>query len=72
MFFEFRVGAEVVLFNLSQVTHIKVAPLSGEQVTVTFFFSNGREETVSVSPMVLQRLHTALPRSSSYGSGGMG
>ena len=41
-------------------------------VTVTFFFSNGREETVSVSPMVLQRLHTALPRSSSYGSGGMG
>lgn len=72
MFFEFRVGADVLLLNLAQVTLIKVAPLSGELVNVTFFMTDGREETVSISPMILQRLHTALPRSSTYGSGGMG
>ena len=72
MFFEFRVGADVVLINLAQVTHIKIAPPEGELAPVTFFFGDGREETIPLSPLVLQRLHTALPRSTAYGSGGMG
>lgn len=72
MFFEFRVGVEVMLVNLAQVTHIKVAAPENELAPVTFFFSDGREETIPISPLVLQRLHTALPRSTAYGSGGMG
>ena len=72
MFFEFKVGEDVVLFNLSQVTRIKVEPLSGELATVAFFFTDGREETVALSPTVLQRLFTAIPRPAIYGCGGMG
>ncbi len=72
MFFEVRVDGQTVLFNLAQVTRIKIAPQSGEQTAVTFCFTDGREETASLNPTVLQRLHTALPRSSAYGSGGMG
>jgi hypothetical protein len=72
MFFEFKVGADVMLFNLAQITRIKVAPPSGEMIAVTFSFTDGREETVSLTPTVLQRLNTALPRPTIYGSGGMG
>jgi hypothetical protein len=72
MFFEFKIGSDVFLVNLAQVTRIKVAPPTGEVAPVTFFFTDGREETATLSPMVLQRLHTALPRSTAYGSGGMG
>ena len=55
-----------------QVTRIKVTPPSGELIAVTFFFTDGREETVSLSHVVLQRLNTALPRPTIYGSGGLG
>ena len=72
MFFEFKIGSDVFLINLAQVTRIKVAPPTGELAPVTFFFTDGREETAQLSPTVLQRLHTALPRSTAYGSGGMG
>ena len=72
MFFEFRIGAEVVLVNLAQVTRVKIAPPSGELAPVTFCFTDGSEEIVMLSPMILQRLATAIPRSVSYGSGGMG
>jgi hypothetical protein len=72
MFFEFKVGTDVMLFNLSQVTRIRVAPYTGELSTVTFYFADESEETVALSPTILQRLHTTLPRSVAYGSGGMG
>ncbi|MBN9120016.1 MAG: hypothetical protein J0I06_12775 [Planctomycetes bacterium] len=72
MFFELKVGPDVLLFNLSQVTRIRVAPYTGDLCAVTFHFTDESEETVSVSPTVLQRLHTTLPRSMAYGSGGMG
>lgn len=72
MFFEFKVGPEVMLFNLSQVTRIRVAPYNGDLCAVTFYFTDEREETVSLSPTVLQRLNTILPRSLAYGSGAMG
>lgn len=72
MYFEFKIGSDVFLVNLAQVTRIKVAPPTGELAPVTFFFTDGREETAMLSPMILQRLHTALPRSTAYGSGGMG
>lgn len=72
MFFEFKIGADVMLLNLVQVTRIKVAPPAGELAAVTFYFTDGREETAHLTPTVLQRLHTALPRSTAYGSGGMG
>jgi hypothetical protein len=72
MFFEFKVGPEVMLFNLAQVTRIRVAPYNGELCSVTFYFTDEREETVSLSPTILQRLNTILPRSLAYGSGAMG
>ena len=72
MFFEFKVGTDVMLVNLAQVARIKVAPPSGELATVTFSFTDGREETVTLTPTVLQRLYTAIPRPTIYGSGGMG
>jgi hypothetical protein len=72
VFFEFKVGADVVLFNLAQVTRIQVAPHSGEHALVTFFFTDGREESVPLQPATLQKLYTAIPRPSIYGSGGMG
>jgi hypothetical protein len=72
VFFEFRIGAEVMLVNLAQVTRVKIAPPSGELVPVTFYFTDGHEEIMMISAMVLQRLSTAIPRSMSYGSGGMG
>jgi hypothetical protein len=72
MFFEFKVGTDVMLFNLAQVARIKVAPPAGEMATVTFYFTDGREETVSLTPTILQRLYTAIPRPTIYGSGGMG
>ena len=72
MFFEFKVGTDVMLLNLSQVTRIRVAPYQGEMCAVTFYFTDESEETVSLSPTVLQRLHTTLPRSLAYGSGALG
>ena len=72
MFFEFKVDGEVVLVNFAQVARIKVGVQSGELAPVTFFFTDGREETVAVTPIVLQRLYTSLPRPTGYGSGGMG
>ena len=72
MFFEFRIGADVVLFNLAQVTRIRVTPPTADQTEVTFSFTDGREETVTLPPTVVQRLYTAIPRPTIYGSGGMG
>jgi hypothetical protein len=72
MFFEFKIGTDVMLFNLSQVTRIRVAPYTGELCAVTFYFTDESEETVSLSPTILQRLNTILPRSLAYGSGAMG
>jgi hypothetical protein len=72
MFFEFRVGAKVMLFNLTQVTEIKVEPPVEDLAEVTFFFADGRAETVSLSPTILQRLNTSIPRPTIYGYGGMG
>jgi hypothetical protein len=72
MFFEFRVGKDVMMLNLAQVTRIKVEPPTNDLATVTFFFTDGGEQTVPLSPTVLQRLNTALPRPVIYGSGGMG
>jgi hypothetical protein len=72
MFFEFKVGADVLLFNLTQVTRIRVAPPANEMLVVTFYFTDGHEETVPLTPMVYQRLNTAMPRPVIYGSGGMG
>jgi len=60
------------MINLPQVTRIKVQPPAGELSAVTFYFTDGREETVPFSPTVLQRLNTAIPRPVIYGSGGMG
>jgi hypothetical protein len=72
MFFEFKIGADVMLVNLDQITRIRVQPPAGEIANVTFFFTDGTQQTVTLSPTILQRLHTALPRSSNYGAGGMG
>jgi hypothetical protein len=72
MFFEFRVGADVMLVNLAQVTRIRVEPPSGELAAVTFYFTDGREETATLTATVLQRLNTALPRTMIYGAGGTG
>ena len=72
MFFEFKIGNDVMLVNLSQVAQIKVAPPANELATVIFTFANGREEIVTISPAVVQRLYTAIPRPTIYGTGGMG
>jgi hypothetical protein len=72
MFFEFKIGTDVMMVNLSQITRIKVAPPGSEVVTVTFFFTDGHEETASLTPTVLQRLYTSIPRPTIYGAGGMG
>jgi hypothetical protein len=72
MFFECKIGSEVRLINLAQVAHIKITPPSDDLSTVTFYFTHGGEETVRLNPTVLQRLSTAIPRPSMYGTGGMG
>jgi hypothetical protein len=72
MFFEFKVGGDVMLLNLYQVTRIKIGPQKDDQAAVTFYFTDEREVTVSLSPTILQRLHTTLPRSLAYGSGALG
>jgi hypothetical protein len=72
MFFEFKVNGEVVLFNLAQVTRIQVSPHSGEHAEVAFCFTDGRQESVPMTPMTLQKLYQAIPRPAIYGSGGMG
>lgn len=72
MFFEFKIGSDVMLVNLAQVTQIQVAPPVNDQAEVTFTFSNGQQQTVSLSPTVIQRLYSAIPRPTIYGAGGMG
>jgi hypothetical protein len=72
MFFEFRVNGEVALFNLAQVTRIQVTPPADDKSVVTFFFTDGRQESVPMSPSTVQKLYQAVPRPAIYGSGGMG
>lgn len=72
MFFEFKIGSDVMLVNLAQVTQIQVTPPVNDQAEVTFTFSNGQQQTVSLSPTVIQRLYSAIPRPTIYGAGGMG
>lgn len=72
MFFEVRIGADVVLFNLALVTRIKIGPPADDKATVTFFFTDGGEETYTFTPSVVQKLNMAVPRPTTYGSGGMG
>lgn len=72
MFFEFKIGGDVVLFNLLQVTRIKVTPPANDESVVTFYFTDGSEESVTISPTIVQRLYTAIPRPTIYGAGGMG
>jgi hypothetical protein len=61
-----------MLVNLAQVTQIQVEPPVNDQAQVTFTFSNGQQQTVSLAPPVIQRLYSAIPRPTIYGAGGMG
>ncbi|MBY0457423.1 MAG: hypothetical protein K2V38_08810 [Gemmataceae bacterium] len=72
MFFEFKIDGRVVLLNLALVTRITVDPPNAECAHVHFTFTDGREEAISLSPVVVQRLYTALPRPAIYGGGGTG